>query len=266
MNIIAVDDEYLTLIDLEFAIKEAAPEASVLSFESPTAAAKFGSENHIDVAYLDVNMPGLNGIELAKKLKETNPQINIIFSTGYEEYAKEAFSVQASDYLTKPITAEAVKNSLNHLRTPIEEVPHIKLRVQCFGNFDVFTANGILYFGRQKAKELLAYLIHKGGTSCTIKEICAVIFEKSENPASLERQLQTQISAMMKTLKEAGVEDVIVKNRNNISIDVDKVDCDYYRFLGNDPAAKNLYMGEYMTNYEWAEFKTEYLDSALDKG
>ena len=263
MNIIAVDDEYLPLIDLEFAIKEAAPDASVLSFESSSAAAKFGSENHIDIAFLDINMPGLSGIELAKKLKESNPGINIIFATGYDEYAKESYSVQASGYLTKPITAEAVNDSLKHLRTPIETEPQIKLRVQCFGNFDVFTKDGIIYFGRQKAKELLAYLIHKRGTSCTIKEICAVIFEGSENPSSLERQLQTQISLMMKTLREAGAEDVIIKNRNNISIDVKKVDCDYYRFLENDPAAKNLYMGEYMTNYEWAEFKTEYLDSAL---
>jgi len=138
--------------------------------------------------------------------------------------------------------------------------------VQCFGNFDVFTEDGILYFQRQKAKELLAYLVHKRGTSCTIKEICAVIFEKSENPASLERQLQTQISLMMKTLKEAGAEDVIIKNRNNISIDVDKVDCDYYRFIENDPVVKNLYMGEYMAGYSWAEFKSEYLDNVLQKG
>ena len=265
MNIIAVDDEYLPLIDLEFAIKEAVPDASVICFESSTAAAKFGGENHIDIAFLDVNMPGLNGIDLAKKLKETNPKINIIFATGYEEYAKESYSVQASGYLTKPITAEAVNDSLKYLRTPVEITPKEKLRVQCFGNFDVFTENGKVYFKRQKAKELLAYLIHKGGTSCSIKEICAVIFDKSENPASLERQLQTQISLMMKTLKEAGADDVIVKNRNNISIDVDKVNCDYYRFLEKDPAAENLYMGEYMTNYEWAEFKTEYLDSTLDK-
>ncbi|MCL2821542.1 MAG: response regulator [Oscillospiraceae bacterium] len=263
MNIIAVDDEYLPLIDLEFAIKEAAPEASVQCFESSLAAAEFGNENHIDIAYLDINMPGLSGIDLAKKLRETNPGINIIFATGHDEYARDAFSLKASDYLTKPISADAVKESLLHLRTPVEETPDIKLKVQCFGNFDVFTEDGIIYFQRQKAKELLAYLIHKRGTSCTIKEICAVIFERSENPASLERQLQTQISLMMKTLKEAGAEDVIIKNRNNISIDVKKVDCDYYRFLENDEAAKNLYMGEYMTNYEWAEFKTEYLDGAL---
>jgi len=264
MNIIAVDDEYLPLIDLEFAIKEAAPEASVLVFESPSEAAQFGSENHIDIAYLDINMPGLNGINLAKKLKVTNPQINIIFTTGYDEYAKESYSVQASGYLTKPITAECIADSLRHLRTPVEAVPRIKLRVQCFGNFDVFTEDGILYFKRQKAKELLAYLVHKRGTSSTVKEICAAIYDGYENMSSVEKQIQPVISTMMKTLREANAEDVVVKNYNSISIDVSKVDCDYYRFLEKDPSLTLMYTGEYMTNYEWAEFRIEYLEAVLE--
>jgi len=265
MNIIAVDDEYLSLIDLEFAIKETVPEADVLSFESPAAALSFASENHIDIAYLDINMPGLNGIDLAKKLKEVNPGINIIFSTGYDEYAKEAFSVQASGYLTKPITAEAIKESLKHLRTPMVTASEPILRVHCFGNFDVFAGDKILYFPRQKSKEVLAYLVHKRGTSCTIKELCVAIYDSSENVSSIEKQIQPVISGMMKTLKEAGVDAVIIKNYNSISINVNKVDCDYYRYLEKDPSLTRIYTGEYMTNYAWAEFRPEYLEAALAK-
>jgi len=260
MNIIAVDDEYLSLIDLEYAIKEIVPEADVLGFESPSAALKFAIENHIDIAYLDINMPGMNGIDLAKKLRKANPGINIIFSTGYDEYAKEAFSVQASGYLTKPITTEAIKESLKHLRTPVTSEPKAILRVQCFGNFDVFADDKILYFPRQKAKELLAYLIHKRGTSCTIKEICAAIYEENENIISPDKQVQSVISTMMKTLKEINADDVIIKNYNSISIDVNKVDCDFYRYIEKDPTLLNIYTGEYMTNYTWAEFRPEYLE------
>jgi len=263
INIIAVDDEYLQLIDLEFAIKEAAPEASVLSFENPLAAAKFGDENHIDIAYLDINMPELNGIDLAKKLKISNPNINIIFATGYDEYAKEAFTIQASDYLTKPIKAEAIKTSLKHLRKPVETSHEVKLQIHCFGNFDVFADNKILYFPRQKSKEVLAYLVHKRGTSCTIKEICAAIYDSGENLSSIEKQIQPVMSTMMKTLREADVADVIIKNYNSISIDVNKVDCDYYRYLEKDPDLTRIYTGEYMTNYAWAEFRPEYLEAAL---
>jgi len=263
MNIIAVDDEYLQLIDLEFAIKEAVPEASVLSFENPLIAADFGSENHIDVAFLDINMPGLNGIDLAKKLKESNPKVNIVFATGYDDYAKESYSVKASDYLTKPIKAEAVKTSLKHLRTPLDARPNAKLRVQCFGNFDVFADNKILYFPRQKSKEVLAYLIHKRGTSCNIKELCAVIYDNTENVSSVEKQIQPVISGMMKTLKESNVDDIIIKNFNSISVDVNKVDCDFYRYLEKDPGLTGIYTGEYMTNYAWAEFRPEYFEAVL---
>jgi len=260
MNIIAVDDEHLQLIDLEFAIKKAAPEASVQSFESPTAAADFGSKNHLDIAYLDINMPGLNGIDLAKKLRETNPQINIIFATGYEEYAKESYSVQASGYLTKPITEKAVADSLKHLRKPVEQLPEKKLRIQCFGNFDVFAGGKILYFKRQKAKELLAYLVHKRGTSSSVKELCAVIYDDRVSEKSMEKQIQSVISVMMKTLKDAGVEDIVIKNYNSFSIDVTKVDCDFYRYIEKDPSLTQIYTGEYMSNYEWAEFRPEYLE------
>jgi len=265
MNIIAVDDEYLSLIDLEYTIKDVVPEADVLGFESPAAALSFASENHIDIAYLDVNMPGLNGIDLAKKLRITNPGVNIIFSTGYDEYAKEAFSVQASGYLTKPVTADAIRESLKHLRTPVVTQPDILLRVQCFGNFDVFADDKIIYFPRQKSKEVLAYLVHKRGTSCTIKELCAVIYDSGDNLSSIEKQIQPVISGMMKTLKESNVEDVIIKNYNSISIDVNKVDCDYYRYLDKDPSLTRIYTGEYMTNYAWAEFRPEYLEAALNK-
>jgi len=263
MNIIAVDDEHLQLIDLEFAIKKAVPDANVLSFESPTIAAEFGSKNRIDIAYLDINMPGLNGIDLAKKLRETSPQINIIFATGYDEYAKESYNVQASGYLTKPITEKAVANSLKHLRKPVLPVPLVserKLRIQCFGNFDVFVGGNILYFKRQKAKELMAYLVHKRGTSSTIKELCAVIYDDSVSVKSMEKQIQSVISVMMKTLREAEVEDVIIKNYNSFSIDVTKVDCDYYRFIEKDPTLTQVYTGEYMSNYEWAEFRSEYFE------
>jgi len=263
MNIIAVDDEYLQLIDLEFAIKEAAPEASVLCFENPLVAAEFGSENHIDIAYLDINMPGLSGIDLAKKLKETNPGINIVFATGYDEYAKESYSIKASDYLTKPIKADAVKTSLKHLRTPIETAAPQQLRVQCFGNFDVFMNGKILYFPRQKSKEVLAYLVHKRGTSCTTKEICAVIYDGDVNIKSMEKQIQSVISGMKKTLREANVDDIIVKNYNSISIDVSKVDCDFYRFIEKDPNLTQAFIGEYMTNYAWAEFRPEYLEGVV---
>ena len=58
----------------------------------------------------------------------------------------------------------------------------------------------------------------------------------------------------MKALKDAGIEDIVIKSRREIAIDVSKVDCDYYAAISGDMTQMNAFSGEYMTNYSWAEF------------
>jgi two-component SAPR family response regulator len=263
MHIIAVDDERPALKSIGRAIKAALPNADLHCFDMPSVALEHARKDSVDVAFLDVRMGGMDGLTLAKRLKEINPKTNIMFSTAYNEYAVDAFGVQACDYLMKPVTVKAVRNALEHLRNPIA-MPEQKLRVQCFGSFDVFVGDSPrLYFPRSKSKELLAYLIHKKGASCTIEELVAVLFEDREDFGSLNRQMQTIISTMRKVLRDAGVEGVIAKGYNSIAVDTGKLDCDYYRFLKQDTDAINHYMGEYMINYTWADLTTAYLDRKI---
>ena len=137
------------------------------------------------------------------------------------------------------------------------------IRVQCFGNFEVFKGVKPLYFPRKKAKELLAYLVHKRGTSCTTQELIAVLFEDKTERVSLQKQVQTLISVMMKVLREAQADDIVIKEFNSFAVNTENISCDYYRFLDRDEEAMNQYMGEYMTNYSWAEFMVGYLDSKV---
>ena len=109
MKIIAVDDERIALEGLLDVISEAAPAAELNGFEYPEDALAFADENQCNIAFLDVEMSGMSGVELAEQLKMRNPDINIIFATGFEEYRKEAYDLHASGYLTKPITVEKVK-------------------------------------------------------------------------------------------------------------------------------------------------------------
>ena len=81
----------------------------------------------------------------------------------------------------------------------------------------------------------------------------------------MEKQIQSVIMGMMKTLKEAEAEDVVIKNYNSMSIDVNKVDCDFYRYIEKDPTLAQTYIGEYMSNYAWAEFRPEYLEGVIEK-
>lgn len=76
-------------------------------------------ENSCDIAFLDIKMRGMTGIELARQLKDIQGDINIIFVTGFSEYSLNAFRLYASDYLLKSATPDAVRQELGHLRTPV---------------------------------------------------------------------------------------------------------------------------------------------------
>lgn len=263
MDIIIVDDEKYALNYLTEIVSETVDHANIVSFQSSIDALEWSKKNNIDIAFLDIHMKSPNGIELAKQIQSRNSSTNIIFVTGHSEYTLDAFSLYASDYIMKPITATKVSKTLSNLRNPITSTDDKGLRIQTFGNFEAFYNGVPLAFPRKKAKELLAYLIHKKGTSCTAKEAASILFEDKPYNKSIQKQIQTVFSTMMKILRQIGEQDIIIKKFNSVSVDVKKVNCDYYKFLKKDPEAINQYTGEYMSNYGWAEFTVGYLDSKV---
>ena len=255
MKILCLDDEPLALKMLEQAVREAKPDANVRAFRKQSDLLGEAKTNGCDVALLDIHMRGMNGVELARELKTVNPKMNIIFVTGFSEYAGDAMKLHASGYIMKPVTAEEVKAELAELRYPMQPKSSALLRVQCFGNFDVFTPGGEhVRFERSKSKEVFAYLVSRHGSSCTLKELFAVIFEDEPYEDKLQNLLQTYIYAMIKSLKAVGAESAVVRSYNALAVNPDVLDCDYYRFKELDAGAVNAYECEFMSQYGWAEF------------
>ena len=120
MRIIAVDDERIALTGLESILRRTMPQAETAAFRRVEEALAYAAHTRVDVAFLDVRMREMNGLSLAERLQKTNPRINIIFVTGYDEYAREAISLHASGYITKPVTLEKVCAELEALRFPVE--------------------------------------------------------------------------------------------------------------------------------------------------
>ena len=185
MKIIALDDEELALEGLMDAIRACAPNAELHGFSYPEDVLAFLQDHSCDVAFLDVEMAGLNGVELAEQLKLHNPDINLIFATGFSRYQGSAFDLHASGYLMKPITVEKVKKELANLRRPVPEEKRIQ--VQCFGNFEVYLDGIPLEFKYHKTKELLAYLVDRKGALCTNGEIITNLFG-DDKPRGLSAQ------------------------------------------------------------------------------
>ncbi len=255
MRMLCVDDEPLMLIMLEQAVKEAAPEDEVHAFRYQEDLLEDARKNGCDVAFLDIHMRGMNGVELAKELKAVNPKMNIIFVTGFSEYTGDAMKLHASGYIMKPVTAEEVRKELSDLRFPIVPRSNALLRVQCFGNFDVFLPDGEhVRFERSKSKEMFAYLVHRHGSSCSIREIAAALFEDEPYDKKQLNYMQQLTHAMMKSLRAVGAEEVVVKDFNALAVKPDLLDCDYYRFQELDAGAVNAYQNEYMSQYYWADF------------
>ena len=259
MRIVAVDDERIALSGLELILNKAAPQAEIAAFRQAGEALAYASRKRVDVVFLDVRMKEMNGLFLAERLKETNPSINIIFVTGYDEYAREAISLRASGYITKPVTLEKVRAEMEALRFPVEVKEKPLLRVQCFGNFEVFTPSGEpLHFARMKSKEAFAYLVSKRGASCASREVAAVLFEDQPFDEKHQAYFQQIIHSMMKSLRQAGAESVIIKRYKSIAVNPEAIDCDFYRYM-KQGAGSVPFMGEYMAQYGWAEEMVAYL-------
>ena len=265
MRILAIDDEKLALFDLKNAILAVQPDADLYTFNKPSQLLEFihAEPPRIDIAFLDIQMQGVTGLELAEKLRALWPKLNVIFVTGYSEYASKAFDLRASGYLLKPVTAEAVAAELRNLRFP--DIKARRVRIQTFGQFAVFVDGEPLIFSRARAEELLAYLVDRRGAPSSTAELAALLWDDRPYGRSVKNQVQNVLRQLMDTLDSKGVSDIIIKGWNSLAVDTAKIDCDYYGFLEGDPACINSFTGEYMARYSCAEFTTATLQQRFDK-
>ena len=263
MNIIAVDDENLILLDLRDAIKEVVPECTLTCFRIPEDAFDYAKENQVDIAFLDISMPGMDGLTLAKHLKNIYEDTNIIFVTGYAEYALDAYAIFASGFLVKPIDANSIREAMDHLNRPVKSALGKKLRVQTFGNFEVFVNGKPLTFPRSKTKEMLAYLIYHNGAFCNNNEIVAILWENEEDTNILQSNFRNSVADLSKTLEAAGVSDAVIKRYGKLAIVPAKISCDLYDYNAGNNTAN--YKGEFMAQYSWAETRNAFLLSGKNE-
>lgn len=158
MNVICVDDEAGALKLVTDAVKKVLPEAQLYSTSVPTEALDYAEKNIPDIAFLDVQMPQISGLEMAKILKRINPNVNIIFATGFDEFSLDAISLRASGYLMKPISVSDVKREVDNLRNPVVDGKRYKIDIQTFGKFEIFVNGKPIEFSRKPSKEVLATL------------------------------------------------------------------------------------------------------------
>lgn len=255
MNILAIDDEKPALRMLKEAIEEAVPDCSLAPFLMAADALAYAANNIVDIAFLDIMIPDIDGVTLAKRLKETNERMNIVFVSGYADYAVDAFSIQASGYLLKPVSADAVRAEMENLRYPLSPI-RPRVWAQTFGNFEFFVDGVPVVFKLTKAKEVLAYLIDRRGAAVRKTELATLLWSHGEYDRNRQIYLQKVIAEMLRALKDAGAGDAVRRWQGNLAVDVSRIACDYYDFMDGDASTIDSFNDEYMVNYGWAEYTT----------
>lgn len=122
LKALIVEDEYLAREELAYLIQEHSSIEIAASVEDGLEAFKFLQERDVDVVFLDINIPSIDGLLLAKNLHKTTRPPRIVFVTAYKEFAVDAFELEAFDYILKPYNETRIIGLLRKLEA-LEQAP-----------------------------------------------------------------------------------------------------------------------------------------------
>ena len=118
MTIVCVDDHSVMLRGTRQSVEQILPDASIVAFTNADEALVFVKENGCDILITEIELCGMDGLTLSKRVKKVNSKVNIIFLTvcDEKEHAKEVLKIKPSGYLLKPAKQEQLAAELNNLR------------------------------------------------------------------------------------------------------------------------------------------------------
>lgn len=252
MKLICVDDEQPALDNFRLTV-ERFPEVSSLElFTDPEAALQWVREHPVDGAFLDIEIPGKGGLELAREMCGIKPELRVVFLTAYHQYALEAWETDALGYVLKPYSGADIRKQLDRI-IRYRPMPKHRVEIRTIPNLSVTVDGDPLYLKRTKARELFALLVDRGEVGITTGEGISCLWPDRPNSEEARSLFRMTYMRLSDALRAAGVGHILVREGNRRAIRVDQVDCDLYRILEGDKEAARLYDGQYLQEYSWAE-------------
>lgn len=212
LKAIIVDNEEPAINILKILLERTEQVTVIDSFLSATDALAGLKKAKPDVAFLDIEMPETNGLELARNILAIDSTVEIIFVTAYDQYALNAFRVNALDYLLKPLSFEDIEQTVARLikRKGLSTGSNHKLpdngRIYCFGKFSVYGVENKqpVKWRTSKAEELFAYMLQNLEKEVPKWKIRETLWPEYDQ-AKVDIQLHTTIYKMKKVLASAGI-------------------------------------------------------------
>lgn len=280
MNYVLVDDEERALNLLRIMLTRfngfSEEKDRIYTFTQPALALDFIRQTPVDIIFLDIEMPVLNGIELGKQIGETlSDPPEIIYVTAFPQYSLDAWNIGAFGYILKPYDPKQISTVLHrvlkyhaaavastdasthfdtdnhsHTETPdpskhTDNLPHIR----CFPDFELFINETPVSFKSKKAKELLALLVHYEGNWVPIDKITFCLLENCEENSS-KNYSRTILYRLKQTLAPCHLDQMIESAYGKMRVHTSLFTCDYYDYLHGQTS---LFQGDYMGEYTWAE-------------
>ena len=152
MKTIIVDDEMLAIKQFEMECKKIPWVNIAGKFQNAQQALEYAKKEKIEAAFLDIELPGMNGILLGKKLRELYPKLVVIFLTGYDNYTMDALHMKADYYLMKPYSSKDFRDVMENARL-LTRRQKKRIFIRTLGRFDLIIDDQVVDLPNAKAKE-----------------------------------------------------------------------------------------------------------------
>ncbi|MEK5037964.1 response regulator [Sporosarcina sp. FSL K6-3457] len=284
MRAILVDDEHLALQYLGKLLQEIDGVKIIGTYINPYEAIEAILQEKPDIVFLDIEMPEMNGIELAEKIQETLPTTHIVFITAFSEYAVKAFEINAVDYIVKPVQRDRLSKTLWRIAKEFTEisnstVPSRSARVSMFQSLSFVWSGDVsepidVRWRTSKVRGIFALLLQNRGTFVQ-KDLLLDLFWPEMDLEKGFIQLYSAVYQIRKTIASTNFDMSIVNHENGYRLDLNGVTVDVDEWekgieqvaaitdktLEEHRKLLELYQGDYLAKeeYVWAEGERERL-------
>lgn len=252
-SVVIVEDEK-PILELMKVVVGRNPHCRIIgAFHNPLEALEKLPELQPDIAFLDVEMPRLSGLELAQRLNGCCEGTRIVFTTAYKEYALEAFRVFAFDYILKPVMPAAIERITTRLLkesgragtvTPLAPVPVRKAAILCFGGFEVRSPEGeLVRWPTRKTEELFAYLLCWPDQDISKWKLMDLLWPDMNEERAIHN-LHNTVYRLKKLIKEQDIGMDVVKTGDGYLLKTQNTSYDLLEFLLSMPGPGSIKQAE----------------------
>lgn len=229
---IIVEDEWYNLEEISRLIQNTGIIKVKKKYQNPLKALDEILDVCPQVAFIDIEMPEIDGITLAERLIEKNPEIIIVFITAFNQYAVQAFELNALDYIMKPINVERFNKMIQRLQREMKlkaSLAASTLKIKCFDRLEVSIGGSKVKWQRSKAEELFAYLLMNNDKYVSKDMIIEDLWSGYEFSKAVAI-LQTAVCKIRNVLSKAKKEISIDYSGGKYCLTVKSLVCDYIEF------------------------------------